>query len=50
MYEYIEAILLRNVFRFDVAISYAGEEAGIAKDLESLLRNKKVKVLIKAII
>jgi hypothetical protein len=32
------------MFRFDVAISYAGEEEGIAKDLSRLLQDKGAKV------
>ncbi len=32
------------MFRFDIAISYAGEEEGIAEDLFKLLQDKKVNV------
>ena len=32
------------MFRFDFAISYAGEEEGIAKDLFQLLQEKEAKV------
>jgi len=32
------------MFKFDFAISYAGEEVGVAKDLFQLLRNKRAKV------
>ncbi len=35
---------MKHIFRFDFAISYAGEEEGIAKDLFHLLQDKGAKV------
>jgi len=34
----------KEVFRFDVAIYYAGDEEGLAEDLYRMLRQHKVKV------